>query len=847
MRSLICLILAVVGMVGIFSTDLSAQDLSAQYYTLSGTIFDENDKPLEGASIFIRETYHATITDRQGKFVLDSLDAGVNVLVCTHLGYKRVVEYVDMDNDISIDIFMENFSYDLDAIMITSNRLEDNEPFAYSTVTKEEIEVNNLGQDLPFLLQYSPSIVASSDAGAGIGYTGLRIRGSDPTRINVSINGIPLNDSESQAVFWVNTPDFSSSVDDIQIQRGVGTSTSGTGAFGGTIGINTHKISKKNYLEVNSGVGSFGTRKINARLGTGLLNNTFFIDGRVSFINSDGFIDRAESNLRSYYISVGKLSDNSTLRFDYFSGVERTYQAWNGVPQAKFEGDNEALITHYNNNIGFLYNNVSSPLDLHLDANNLYFSHNVQDSVNLFSSENENYNYYTFDEEVDRYQQDHYQFHWGTNKDLFESNVSLHYTRGQGYFEQFKFGENLGDYGLNNIVDTITQNQITSANLVRRKWLKNDYFGGVANLKWTVNDNVNVHWGTAYHVYRGNHNGNIQAWDIRSSLDQTIPYYNNDGAKNDGSTFIKLNYRKENLGAFADFQYRNVRYSVLGLDDDGQTHDFIDRLNFFNPKLGLSYMLSQKNQVYLSAAVGNREPDRSDYLNFPEGTFPKSERLIDYELGLRSRYEKIAGGLNFYYMDYKDQLVITGELNDVGGTLRQNVPESFRAGIEAEIGWDIHSKLNFYANATLSQNKIKNFEEILPNYDTGTNDINNYQNTDIALSPNAIAALNLTYKPLEDAYVGFQSKYVGQQFLDNTSNLDRSLDAYLVSSIVAGYDLPIKQLKSCKIRAQINNVFNEKYASNGYSYSYTFGSLITENFVYPQAGLNWLIGLTIGI
>lgn len=842
MRSTIFLIIAIAG---IFCTDLSAQ-----YYTLTGTIYDENEKPLEGVSLFIRESYHATITDKNGAFVLDSLDAGVNALVCTHLGYKRVVEYIDMDSDIRIDIWMENFSYDLDAIMITSNRLEDNEPFTYSNVSKEEMEPNNLGQDLPFLLQYAPSIVATSDAGAGIGYTGLRIRGSDPTRVNVSINGVPLNDSESQSVFWVNMPDFASSANDVQIQRGVGTSTSGTGAFGGTIGINTHKIRKKNYVEVNAGAGSFGTNRINAKLGSGLLNNTFFVDGRISFIKSDGFIDRAEANLRSYYISVGKLTDNSTLRLDYFSGTERTFQAWNGVPQVKFEGDSQGLSTHYGNNIGALYFNESNPINLYTNANTLYNSHSLQDSLNLFNSPNESYNYYTFDNEVDSYQQDHYQLHWGTTRDQFESNLTLHYTRGQGFFEQFKFDESLDEYGLTSVQDSINQNQISNANLIRRKNLKNDYLGAILNLKFEANDNLDVHFGSAFHAYRGNHNGNIIAWDIRSRLDDIGTYYNNDGSKNDASVFVKLNYNKNAFGAFADVQYRNVRYSVNGIDDDGVTHDFVDQLNFINPKFGLTYSINDKNQIYLSAAVGNREPDRSDYLSQPAGTFPTPERLIDYELGIRSRYEKIAGGLNFYYMDYKDQLVITGELNDVGATLRTNVPESYRAGIEAEIGWEIMSKLNLYANATLSQNKIKEFEELIIDYtpDSGPVELlNTFQNTDISLSPNVIGALNLTYNPIESAYVGLQSKYVGSQFLDNTSNFNRSLDAYWVNSVVAGYDIKLKALNTMKISAQINNIFNERYASNGYTYSYIFGDLITENFVYPQAGINFLMGLTIGI
>jgi len=438
-------------------TALCICDLSAQYYTLSGRIFDDSERPLIGASVFIRESDHATITDEEGKFVLDSLLAGENVLVCTHIGFKRVIEYLDLVKDTDLNIFLESFTYDLDAIMITSNRIKEDKPFSFSTVRKEEMEPNNLGQDLPFLLRYSPSMVVSSDAGAGIGYTGLRIRGSDPTRINVNINGIPLNDSESQSVFWVNMPDFASSVEDIQIQRGVGTSTSGAGALGGTIGINTHKIRRDNYIDVTAGVGSFGTKKISAKLGTGLLNNTFFIDGRVSFINSDGFIDRAESDLRSYYFSVGKISDNSTIRFDYFSGSEITYQAWNGIPKAKFDENQDKLQFHHDWNLGSIYNNVEGPISVYTDAQTLYSEVTVQDSDNLFNSNPNQYNYYTFGEEVDRYQQDHYQLHWGTNRDdYFESNISIHYTRGEGYFEQFKLQEDLADYGLPVLQDSVS-------------------------------------------------------------------------------------------------------------------------------------------------------------------------------------------------------------------------------------------------------------------------------------------------------------------------------------------------------------------------------------------------------
>lgn len=827
-------------------TALSLCDLSAQFYTLSGNIYDDADNPLEGASVFIRESDHATITDSRGRFVLDSLEAGVNVLVCTHIGHKRILEYLELTGDLDLEIAMEKFSYDLDAVMITSNRIKEDKPFSFSTVRKEEMEPNNLGQDLPFLLRYSPSLVVSSDAGAGIGYTGLRIRGSDPTRINVNINGIPINDAESQSVFWVNMPDFASSAEDIQIQRGVGTSTSGTGSFGGTIGINTHKIRRDNYIDVTAGVGSFGTNKISAKLGTGLLNNTFFIDGRVSFINSDGFIDRASSDLSSYYISVGKITDNSTLRFDYFSGQEETFQAWNGVPKAKFDNDQARLQNHFDLNF---YPELQNPILVNTDAQNIYSTVMVKDSTNLFESDPSKYNYYTFENEIDRYQQDHYQLHWGTSRDdYFESNVSLHYTRGEGYFEQFKLGESLADYGLSSITDTLSGNEVTEANLVRRKWLKNHFYGAVANLKWNFTEQLNLHWGSAVHIYTGNHLGRIHAWDIRSAIDPTETYYNNDGDKTEASSFLKLNYELKKISFFGDLQYRYVSYGVVGRDDDLVVHDFKDNLNFINPKAGVSYMVNDENQLYASVSVGNREPDRNDYLSVPEGEFPKSERMIDYELGLRSRYEKLAIGLNLYYMDYKDQLVITGELNDVGATLRANVPESYRSGIEAEIGFELVEKVDVYANATFSQNKIAFFEEILFDYGTNSEVINTYEDTDIVLSPNVISAFGLNYRPMKGLQLGVQSKYVGPQFLDNTSNPDRALDAYFLTGLTASYKMKWKKIKNIQFNAQVNNLFNAKYASNGYSFSYLYeGVTTTENYVFPQAGLNWLLGLTIGI
>ena len=823
-------------------------DLLSQYYSVSGKVVDEDGRPLVGASLFVRETRIATITDNEGKYVLDSLYEGTNALVCTAVGYKRYIDYLELNSDVEWNIELLKFTYDIEQIMITANRLDESDPYSYTTVTDKELEPNNLGQDIPQLLQYTPNVVVTSDAGNGIGYTGLRIRGSDPSRINVTINGIPLNDSESQSVFWVDLPDFSSSVKDIQVQRGIGTSTNGSGAFGGTVAINSHKITSDNYIEVNAGYGSFNTQKLNAKLGTGLLNSSFFIDGRFSLIKSNGFIDRSNSDLQSFQISVGKISDNNTLRFDFFSGEELTEQAWYGVPEAKYNGDASALNEHYNNNKGSVYQESSGPIDLY-NSDFLYDTYWVKDSLNLFTSNPETYNYYGYPQQVDFYQQDHYQLHWGNTNNLdFESNVSLHYTRGLGYFEQFKFDETLADYSLTNVRDTITNGNISNASLARRKWLDNHFFGGIVNLKWTLSEALDLHWGLAAHQYLGDHYGTIVAWNIPSNLDESKRYYFNEGNKFDGNSFIKLKYQREKLRFFADLQYRFVQYSIEGRDDDALIHDINDQLNFFNPKLGFTYSLTELSQVYGSAAMGNREPSRNDYLSKPAGELPIREQMINYELGFRTKAKNWAGGLNFYLMDYTDQLVITGELNDVGANLRTNVGDSYRRGIEAEFGWKPSDFLTLYANAAYSQNKIESFDEVIYDYSTGFETvINTLVNTDLALSPNLIGAFSIEIRPLEGLMVGLQNKYVGQQFLDNTSNDNRSLDPYFVSNAIASYDLDLKYLDHLRVNLQVNNLFNTRYASNGYTFSYIVDELITENYLYPQAGLNFMLGLSVKI
>ncbi len=823
-------------------------DLFSQYYSVSGKVLDEDGRPVVGASLFVRETRIATITDEEGKYALDSLYEGTNALVCTAVGYKRYIDYLELESNLEWNIELFKFTYDIEQIMITSNRLEESDPYSFSTVTDEELEPNNLGQDIPLLLQYTPNIVVTSDAGNGIGYTGLRIRGSDPSRINVTINGVPLNDSESQSVFWVDLPDFSSSVKDIQVQRGVGTSTNGSGAFGGTVAINSHKITSDNYIEVNAGYGSFNTQKLNAKLGTGLLNSSFFIDGRFSLIKSNGFIDRSNSDLQSFQISVGKISDNSTLRFDYFTGEELTNQAWYGVPEAKYNNDAAGLLNHYNNNNGSIYFESNGPIELY-NSDFLYDTYDVKDSLNLFSSNPETYNYYGYPQQVDFYQQDHYQLHWGNANNVdFESNVTLHYTRGLGYFEQFKFDESLEDYGLTNVRDTVSNSLISNAHLARRKWLDNHFFGGIVNLKWNLGESLDVHWGLAAHQYLGDHYGTIVAWDIPATLDESKRYYFNEGNKFDGNSFVKVKYNQGKLRLFGDLQYRLVNYSIQGLDDDALVHDINDQLNFLNPKLGFTYALTEMSQVYGSAAVGNREPSRNDYLSRPAGELPIREQMFNYELGLRTKAKNWAGGINFYLMDYTDQLVISGELNDVGANLRTNVGDSYRRGIEAELGWRPTEVLTLYANAAVSQNKIESFDEVIYDYSTGFETVvNTLQSTDLALSPSLVGALGIEFRPVDGLMVGLQNKYVGEQYLDNTSNENRKLDAFFVSNAIASYDLDLKFLDHFRINLQVNNLFNTRYASNGYTFSYIVDELITENYLYPQAGLNFLLGLSIKI
>lgn len=715
---------------------------------------------------------------------------------------------------------------DLKEVVVSSTRATAKTPMTFNEIEKEEIEENNTGKDLPYLLELTPSAVTTSDAGAGVGYTGIRIRGSDAARVNVTLNGIPYNDPESQGVFWVNLPDFASSVSSIQVQRGLGTSTNGAGAFGASVNIETTGLNKESYVTLDNAMGSFNTRKHTAMIGTGLLANKFAFDARLSQITSDGYVDRATSDLKSYFISGGYYGKKSLIKFNIFSGHETTYQAWYGVPESRINDDIEGM-------------------NAYADRNFL----NDADRSNLLNS-GRTYNQYTYDNEVDDYEQTHYQLI--SAFDLSSSltlNVALFLIHGEGYFEQYKVDEDLADYGLNDI--TIGTETISSTDLIRRRWLNNNFYGTTFSLDYQPNSSFKFTLGGAWNEYDGDHYGQVIWAEYASNGQIRHPYYFNNSLKRDFNIFGKAIYDlNENLSLFGDLQYRTIDYTMEGDDNDGLVLKASHNYNFFNPKFGLKFQIDDQSSAYASVAMGSKEPIRSDFTDHVADTTPKEEKLTDIEVGYSRNTSNYSFQINFYWMDYKDQLVLTGELNDVGSSLRANVDKSYRTGVELQAGYQLTEDLKINANATISKNKIKSFNETIYNYGLGWDEYNadiiNYGETDIAFSPNVIAGGNLDYSPIKGLNLRWIHKYVGEQFLDNTSTDSRKLDAYYVSDAIATYTLKGESFKAISLKLAVYNLFNKIYSANGYTWGYRGGGEeIRENFYYPQAGTNFMVGLNI--
>jgi len=788
---------------------------------VQGTVTDESGEPIYGVSVSIENTYLGTYTDPDGKYAFSQAPEGFE-MVFQKDGYETVTKYVPGEPS-TVDVQMNYSAQNLKEIAVIRVKADEKTPTTYQNLNQEEINKRNFGQDLPMLLRFTPSTVSTSDAGAGVGYTGIRIRGVDPTRTNVTINGIPLNDSESHGVFWVNMPDFASSAQSIQVQRGVGTSANGAAAFGASINVNTNKSRPNAYGEIDNGYGSFNTWRHTVKAGTGLINNKFSMNARLSKITSDGYIDRASSDLKSFYLDGTWQGKKSSLTANVFSGMERTYQSWYGTPQSVIEG-NEADIIAY------------------ADRNYIF----GDDRDNLLNS-GRTYNFYTYENEVDNYQQDHYQLHFQHRfSGYLKLNLKGHYTRGRGYYEQFRQDDDFADYGLEPVI--FTSDTVTSGDFIRRRWLDNHFYGGIFSLNYKKRK-FDVVFGGGANQYLGEHFGEIIWAEYASNSELGTQYYNNDGNKFEAQSYAKATFRHKRVTYFADVQFRHIAYDFLGIDEvSGSLQEVTQKVdfNFVNPKAGLMIDFNNSNNAYLSVAVANREPVRSDFReNTPENR-PEHEQLINLETGYRYKSRKFIANANFYYMMYNNQLVLTGQINDVGGYTRTNVDESYRAGIELDAGYKLLKNLSVAGNLTLSQNKIAEFTEYVDNYDTYVQDEIVHTNTDLAFSPNVISALALDYQPVKGLEIGFTTKFVGQQYLDNTSSEDRKIDAYNFSNLRLTYTLKDVVFTEMTIGVQVNNVFDQLYENNGYTWGYVYGGTRTvENFYYPQAGRNFMTRLTI--
>lgn len=689
----------------------------------------------------------------------------------------------------------------LDEVLVQAVRATNKTPIAYSNLNKKELAKRNLGQDIPVLMNFMPSVVTTTDAGNGVGYTGIRVRGSDGTRVNVTINGIPYNDAESHGSFWVNMPDFVSSVENLQLQRGVGTSTNGSGAFGASLNLLTDAYSYEANGEIANSVGSFNTRKHTVKFSTGLLNNTFEVTGRLSNLYSDGYIDRASSKLNSYFLQGTFVNEGTLLKALVFGGKEKTYQAWNGIE------DKDMLKN----------NRTYNPAGAYTDNNG---------QLQFYNNETDNYN------------QDHYQLHWNEKwRDNWNSTLAVHYTKGFGYYENYKVDEDLSAY---NLTPMEVNGEIKeSSDIIRRKYLDNQFYGITFSAQYNK-DNLELLFGGAANKYEGDHYGEV-LW-VRTQPHAQFPqeYYRDTSSKTDANAFVKTTYTfNEKWILFGDIQYRNVAYKANGKD----TGSVNDSFNFINPKAGITYKMNDFNHMYFSYARANREPNRTDY----ENGNPKPEKLNDFELGWRYASGETALNVNAYYMHYKDQLVLTGALNDVGAAIRENSGNSYRLGLEIDGIWRFAQKWQLNPSVTFSTNKNIDYKTQL------NGELINLGNTNISFSPNVIVGNALTFNPFTALNISLLTKFVGKQYMGNTNSNESVLDSYFTNDINITYELALKKwFKSISFNVLANNIFNVKYISNGYYYTYDDdwsnpGSIKTIEGAgyYPQAQFNILGGVTL--
>lgn len=758
-------------------------------YLISGVVQQlQTSSPLPNATVQLLPTDRFVITDGNGRFTFDNVPAGNYTLLTRYLGHYEKSMQIIVPDDKDVTITLTESPLVTDEVIVQATRAENKTPTTYTDLGKEEIASQNFGQDLPYLLNWTPSLVTTSDAGTGIGYTGLRIRGSDATRINVTINGIPYNDSESLGTFWVDIPDISSSSESIQIQRGIGTSTNGAGSFGGTVNLETSGKADEPFAEATMSIGSFNTQRYSASAGTGLINDHWSVTGRFSKISSEGYIDRASSDLQSYYLSGSYHSRKSILKAIFFGGREVTYQSWYGID------DEQMKINRTFNYAGAIYD----------EAGNVA-------------------RYY--DNQTDNFKQDHTQLHF-THALSSSTTLSaaLHYTFGRGYYEEYNQDTDFGSLGLQPL--TVGDSLITQADFVTRKWLRNHFYGTTFSLHHS-RGKVDLILGGGYHRYApGYHFGEIVWGEFSPGLMPGQRFYEGESDKSDLNIYTKLNYAlTDRWSGFIDLQYRRVDYTSSGIDDDQSAYNIGDQLNFFNPKAGLVYTLDEKNTIYASYAVANREPVRTDYLENTER--PRPERMGNLEAGWRKTTDRYDLTANYYLMHYTDQLVLTGALDNVGNPIRANVGKSYRTGIELTGMLRLASKIDWGLNVTWSRNRNLDYVWEDQNNETRT------MNTAIILSPEWIAGSQITLHALEQLDISLLSKFVDKQYLDNTENDALTLDSYFVNDLKITWRLLPRGTKGVEVSLLINNLLDAEYSSNGYSY----GNI---PYFYPQAGVNLL-------
>jgi len=801
-------------------------------YSVSGIVNSSSGEAVQQVRISVEGHYTGTYSDEHGSYSIGQLKDGEYLIKTSAFGYEESATRIKIaGNNLEVNITLLFSSLKIEEMQVAAIRAGEKTPTTYSNLSKEQISNSNYGQDLPYLLNTTPSTVVSSDAGSGVGYTGVRIRGVDPTRTNVTINGIPINDSESHSTYWVNMPDFASSTDNIQVQRGVGTSTNGAAAFGASINVKSDNIEKKAYAMLDNSVGSFHTLKTTIKAGTGLINERFTLDARLSRISSDGFIDRASSNLKSLFLAGAWIGKKSILKANVFLGNEKTYQAWNGIPEWKYKGNADSLLAHYYAN-----------------------SYSTADSLNLFNAKNNTYNYYTYENETDNYQQDHYQLHFSHSlNDKVSLTIATHYTFGRGYYEQYRQEDELVNYGLNPVV--LGTDTIKTSDIIRRRWLSNHFYGGIFSLNYSNLKNLKLTFGGGINNYNGAHFGEITWARFASHSEIGDTYYNTDAQKLELSAYSKANYQLKKMNYFLDLQVRHIDYSFVGIDEsNGQLIELQQdvKYTFFNPKAGLMIDFNERNNAYMSFSIANREPVRGDFVESSANNLPKPEQLQNLEVGYRYKSQKFLANFNYYWMNYKDQLILTGQINDVGGYTRTNVSKSYRSGIELELAYQFLKKLSVSANLNMSQNKIASFVEFVDNYDNY--DANGkmiqdrvaHQNTDIAFSPNLIAGAGINYSPINNLDFNLYSKYVAAQYLDNTSSENRKLNGYFTTDFKVNYTIKNVVFSELILGVLVNNVFNEKYVNNGYTFGYISGGMrIIENYYFPQAGRNFMVRLAL--